>query len=94
MARNDLVSMFVAAGAAALVAISTPAYAADQEGVAREASEQSASQGIGGTSGAAMDRSAQSWADSHMSDFRGPHESTFLSPYEVRTPAARDNIDD
>jgi hypothetical protein len=107
MARNHLVALLAAAGAAALVATSAHVYAADQEGVTPRTSDEWAqqqrraddaqqppSQGIGSTSGAPMEGSVQGWAGSSRSESAGPYEGTFLSPYEVRTPGPRYNIDD
>ena len=107
MARNHLAALFAAAGAAALITVSLPAYAEGQDSAARRASEESAqqqrsvqdarqpaSQAIGSTPGAAMGSSVQSSAGSRTAGPRDPYEDTFLTPYEVRTPGARDNIDD
>ena len=104
MAKIHWAAMFAAASTAALISVSIPAYAEGQEGATRQMNDESArqqrradewpSQPAGGTSGAAMESSVHGSWDGRTANTPSPYESTYLTPYELRTPGARGNIDD
>jgi hypothetical protein len=99
MAAHRL-GLLAAASTAAFITLSTPAYADEQQGAAQRSDQwqqqqerraEPATQPMGGTSATPMDRSLQG----SSADFPGTtFESTYLTPYEVRTPGPRGNIDD
>lgn len=105
MARDKLAALLAAAGTGIVIGISAAGYAADDvpgQGARLPADEQSqqqpqmsgqsqSPQGIGSTSGATTTGALQNRG---MQDSRSPYESTYVTPYEIRTPGPRDNIDD
>ncbi len=101
MARRKVAALVAAAGIGIALGMSAGGSAAEDEQQGARApaeqsqpAQQSREQGMGGTSGAAatgvvpgdrMERSTQN---------AGPFDSTYLTPYEIRTPGPRDNTDD
>ena len=109
MARHKLAALLAAAGGCIVIGISAAGHAADDpqgQGAQLPASGQSqqqpqtsersspGSQGMGGTSGAASTGALQANPDRSMQDSRSAYENTYLTPYEIRTPGPRDNVDD